>query len=180
MRKPTHRDLLRRFPGIDALDSTHQERLMEFSSHLEFEEGQCIFSQGDPAMELFLVLSGTIQVNVQIQPGDTVPLGRVGEHEILGEMGLLDDAPRLATAVATSRVHALAISKDRYARLARRGDPLALWLLDVTATGLARRIRATTNRIAQARNNPALLLQLPKDPGERARHWWQFLNFNRP
>ena len=120
------------------------------------------------------MLRGRLEISATVG-GRRVLLGEVGPGEVLGEMGVLDDAPRSATATATDRVEALALSRAQYGRLAVRGEPLAHWFLSLVSRGVARRVRDLTMRIAEARADPDLLHHLPQHPEERAHSWWQFL-----
>ena len=62
---------------------------------VEYKAGQVIFSQGDPAEEMYVVVEGTVDIVISGQQ-----VGMAGPGEAFGEMALLEDAPRSATAVA--------------------------------------------------------------------------------
>ncbi len=66
-----------------------------------FRKGDVVFSAGDPADRLYLVLSGVLEVTRTV-PGAVRPvrMGRVERGGILGEMELFDRGPRPATATA--------------------------------------------------------------------------------
>jgi CRP/FNR family transcriptional regulator, cyclic AMP receptor protein len=60
-----------------------------------FKAGDVIFREGDPATELLVVKSGTVEIRL----GKHL-LGTLGERSIFGEMALIDKGPRSATAAA--------------------------------------------------------------------------------
>ena len=60
-----------------------------------FKAGAIIFGEGDPAAELFVVKSGTVEISIGGRLIDTL-----GERSIFGEMALIDRRPRSATAIA--------------------------------------------------------------------------------
>jgi CRP/FNR family transcriptional regulator, cyclic AMP receptor protein len=71
--------------------------------------GDTIFRAGDAASELFVVQSGTVQISV----GDRVA-ERLSEHGIFGEMALIDEAPRSATAVALTDVKLVPVGQKQF------------------------------------------------------------------
>eukprot|EP01126_Amoeba_proteus_P037025 TRINITY_DN3793_c0_g1_i9.p1 TRINITY_DN3793_c0_g1~~TRINITY_DN3793_c0_g1_i9.p1 ORF type:complete len:580 (-),score=97.96 TRINITY_DN3793_c0_g1_i9:456-2195(-) len=77
---------------------------------VEFEDGEYICSQGDPATEMFFLSSG--QVNVINSNGQCV--ATIGEGEFFGEMGLVFSIPRTATIQAVTHVVARSLSKEDF------------------------------------------------------------------
>ena len=72
-------------------------------SRTHFAEGQILFREGDPADGVFRLLSGTVDILRELD-GDPILLGSVGPVQFIGEMGVLEDRPRSATARAASEV----------------------------------------------------------------------------
>jgi CRP/FNR family cyclic AMP-dependent transcriptional regulator len=68
-----------------------------------FAEGQALFREGDPADGVFRLLSGTVDILRELE-GDPILLGTVGVGQFIGEMGVVEDRPRSATARAASEV----------------------------------------------------------------------------
>jgi len=101
---------------------------------LECEEGQVIFAAGDPGREMYVVRTGSVDLRI----GDTV-LETVGPGGILGELALVDPAPRSATAVAGVDCSLARITEESFADLVRRVPGLALEVMRV----MARRLRKT-------------------------------------
>jgi CRP/FNR family transcriptional regulator, cyclic AMP receptor protein len=68
-----------------------------------FAEGQILFREGDPADSVLRLLSGTVDVLRELA-GDPVLLGTVGGGQFIGEMGVVENRSRSATARAASEV----------------------------------------------------------------------------
>ncbi len=68
-----------------------------------FAEGQILFREGDPADGVFRLISGTVDVFRELD-GDPILLGAVGAGQFIGEMGVVENRPRIATARAASEV----------------------------------------------------------------------------
>jgi CRP/FNR family transcriptional regulator, cyclic AMP receptor protein len=98
----------------------------------EYKAGQIIFKEGEPATEFFVIQSG----QVDIQFGNRL-LGTLGDHDIFGEMALIDAAPRSATAVAKTDVKIVPVGEKQFLFLVGRTPHFAL---NVMRT-LARRLR---------------------------------------
>jgi CRP/FNR family transcriptional regulator, cyclic AMP receptor protein len=68
-----------------------------------FAEGQVLFREGDPADCVFRLLSGAVDILRELD-GDPIVLGTVGAGQFIGEMGVVENRPRSATARAASEV----------------------------------------------------------------------------
>jgi CRP/FNR family cyclic AMP-dependent transcriptional regulator len=97
--------------------------------------GEIIFSEGDEAHQLFVIKSGEIS----IRSGNRT-LAELSANTIFGEMALIDDAPRSATAVAKTDVELVPISEKQFLFLVSQTPYFALKVMRV----LARRLRATS------------------------------------
>ena len=96
--------------------------------------GEIIFKEGDEANQLFVIKSGQIE----IQLGNRT-LAELSANSIFGEMALIDDAPRSATAVAKTDAELVPISEKQFLFLVSQTPFFALKVMRV----LARRLRAT-------------------------------------
>jgi CRP-like cAMP-binding protein len=101
-----------------------------------FKQGEVIFKQGDSATELYVIQSG----RVGIQFGNRL-LDTLEEHNIFGEMALIDNSPRSATAVASTDVVLVPVSEKQFLFLVSQTPFFALMVMRV----LARRLRAANS-----------------------------------
>jgi CRP/FNR family transcriptional regulator, cyclic AMP receptor protein len=100
-----------------------------------FKAGEVIFKESDEAHQLYVIKSGA----VTILSGNR-KLAELSTNEIFGEMALIDDAPRSATAVAKTDVELVRISEKQFLFLVSQTPYFALKVMRV----LARRLRATS------------------------------------
>jgi hypothetical protein len=68
-----------------------------------FAKEQVLFREGDPADSVFRLLSGSIDILRELD-GDPILLGTVAAGQFIGEMGVVENRPRSATARAASEV----------------------------------------------------------------------------
>jgi CRP/FNR family transcriptional regulator, cyclic AMP receptor protein len=101
---------------------------------LLFKAGSIIFREGDEARDLFVIKSG--QVRIQIGNRTVTELG---PDSIFGEMALIDNEPRSATATAVTDVELVPVSEKQFLFLVSQTPYFALKVMRV----LAKRLRAT-------------------------------------
>ena len=64
-----------------------------------FQPGQVIFREGDTSQEAFRILRGRVEISI-LADGKPVILAQLGEGDIFGEMAMVDERPRSASAQA--------------------------------------------------------------------------------
>lgn len=62
--------------------------------------GQEVFAEGAPGDAMFVILEGEVEILKAAQAGSAKVLSTLGKGEFFGEMALIDDSPRSASAVA--------------------------------------------------------------------------------
>lgn len=90
-----------------------------------------IMREGEIDSSMYVVLSGEISVSIQ---GTFVE--RIGTGGILGEIALVNNAPRAASAVALTEVQLLPISHDDFMNLVKSNPAFAISLLKAIAIRL--------------------------------------------
>lgn len=104
------------------------------SDRKQYEDGQTIFSAGQPGDAMYVVLSG----EVEVRQGDYT-LARVGPGQPIGEMALIDDSPRSATAIARGSCELAVIDQKRFLYMVQETPQFALTVMRV----LVERLRQT-------------------------------------
>ncbi len=166
---PRPRILLERLPSARELSRHERRRLLELLDPVELPAGAVLYEQGSAPEQLALLLSGTLLVTAASCDGEPIPLGRAEPGAVIGEMGVIDGVPRSATVHAERAAVLLVLSRERYAALEAAADPVLVWLLNHAARGMAERIGAVTERIAEAAVDPVALAELPKPGAQRSR-----------
>ena len=64
-----------------------------------FQPGQMIFREGDTTQEAYRILKGRVEISIA-GDGKSVILAQLGEGDIFGEMAMVDERPRSASAQA--------------------------------------------------------------------------------
>ena len=109
-----------------------------------FEAGQTIFSEGDPSNLTYKVITGSVDITIIDRNGDESQLASVGPDEVFGEMGIIDPAPRSATAVARERTACVSYTADEVIELMSSDPSEAIGLIK----SLILRLRNSNRKLA--------------------------------
>lgn len=111
-----------------------------------FGDGQVLFREGDGSDCFYLIRKGRVEILVRREGAD-VPLATAGQGEAVGEMGVIENLPRSATAIARGETVLYRLDhSDLEEKVGDQTHP-ALGLARV----LAARLRAANARLAEPR-----------------------------
>lgn len=94
-----------------------------------FKPGEVIFSAGDEGDGSYLVVAGRVRISAVVGSNESRVLATLGPGDFFGEMAVLDDAPRSATATAETRTRTLFIQRGKLLDLLGRQPGLALGII---------------------------------------------------
>ena len=114
-----------------------------------FGPGEVIFREGDKGNVAYVVQSGAVEVYRSSAAGEKV-LGTVGKGGIFGEMALIDDEPRMASARAVEETTVIVVSRMAFSRKMEKTDPFIRGLLNILAGNLRAVARSTDSGQAAA------------------------------
>lgn len=89
------------------LPETARAAIADRMRRVRFEPEQMVFSRGDPARDVYLVLEGRVRLSILSSDGRELSFDYAGPGDIFGEIGALDGGNRTAGATAISQVEAL-------------------------------------------------------------------------
>lgn len=114
--------------------------------------GAALMAAGESGDEAYLVAEGRLRVSIRIPGVGEEALAFLGPGEIVGEMALVDDAPRSADVVAhDGSALVFALSRDVFRRLLASGAPEGAGLLGGIVVVLARRFEEAVQKAATFR-----------------------------
>lgn len=116
-----------------------------------FPAGATLLREGAESASghMLLILDGEVSVDSQSAGGGEAPLALsvLGQGEIIGEMALLDGAPRAVSCTAVSAVLAAGLSRKGLEDLMAAHPVVAAKLVVVLATRIADRLRAVSQQV---------------------------------
>lgn len=107
------------------------------ASRVVFPAGSFLTRQGEPGDRAWLIESGALEATLDTLDGRR-KLGSIGRGAVVGEMALIDGAPRSANVQATSEVHAVELSRAAFKQMIDRCEPLAYYLLTTLIAAIRR------------------------------------------
>jgi CRP/FNR family cyclic AMP-dependent transcriptional regulator len=119
----------------------------------EYLAGQVLFREGERGEEMFVIQTGVVQILKKMGDVDR-PLAALGRGEFVGEMAILNDKPRTATAVALEDSKVLVI------------DGATLEQMIATNTEIALRL---VKKLARRLDSADEMIQLLLNPDPKAR-----------
>lgn len=132
-------DALMNVPLFKELNNKSLSRLEKLVRKRAFGAGDVIVTEGDEGVGFFLITSGDVAI---IKDGRE--LARLGEGDFFGEMALLDNFRRSATAKALAPTETLALLRSDFIAELRGNADLAVEMLSL----MSRRVREADTRLS--------------------------------
>ena len=95
-----------------------------------YNDGETVFREGEQGSSAFIVQSGEVVIS-RIVGGEEQEIAVVGKGSIFGEMALIDDQPRMATAKVRGSATIMTITKLMYKDKLKQSDPFIRALLRI-------------------------------------------------
>ncbi len=137
-------EALKKTELFDNLSEADIEKLAVTARRLRYGPNHVLFRQGDPGLGLYVVTSGEIRIGLEALPGEDVIPTLMGPGEAFGELALLDDQPRSASATTTMDTELLMLGRDDFLSLVD-SDPR---VNHAVLRSLAAMIRRTNDRLS--------------------------------
>jgi CRP-like cAMP-binding protein len=111
--------------------------------------GDVLFWEGDPGDHMYFVREGQLVISKIVADGVDEVLGRVGPGEFLGEMSLLDGAPRCATARAETPAVLYALDRRNFEEFIAESPRVAALFFRAQAATVVERLRASDDLVTE-------------------------------
>ena len=140
--RPVSTSILREIGLFGGLDEQTLKVLADELPLRHVGVNEKVVSEGDAAREMFIVVSGELEVTKQSPGGAEVQVAMLGPGDWFGEMAIVDVQPRSATVRSLAPSALLSMSAEHVDKLLYRRDLKAYSLLIMNiARELSRRLR---------------------------------------
>jgi signal transduction histidine kinase len=163
-------ETLKKTPLFVGLSEEDFQHLCDMSKEIRLSAGEMLFQEGQPGSEAYIIETGEVEIIKASQDREALLAVR-GPGEVIGEVALLDEAPRMASVRARSNTTLIAIKKESFDKLLH-SSPTALNAtfrttlarLRETQAGLQQvekmaQLGTLTAGVAHELNNPAAAIQ---------------------
>ena len=103
-----------------------------------FQAGDKIFKEGEEGNLAFVLQSGEIEIVKNAGEENEIVFARIGQGGIFGEMALIDNSKRMATARASQGGAAIVVSRQMFEKKLNKADPFIRGLLNILADHVRR------------------------------------------
>jgi len=107
----------------------------EFLKKKTFRRGEIIFREGEMGNQAYIVVTGTVEVFRYVE-GEKVSLASLRKGELFGEMALVDNSLRMATAVARERTGVVIIPRVLFYQSLGESNTFVHALIRILVTNL--------------------------------------------
>ena len=126
-------DLLRKIPMFAKMETSKLKLLAFASEMVSFQDGDIVFNSGDSADYAYVIMEGAVDILTETDKGQDVIL-TLSQNQLIGELGLLNNTPRIATLVANGNLLAMKITAEMFFRVLRDNSEVALDVIRMLST----------------------------------------------
>ena len=135
--------LLTKVPLFAYLRTDQLSRLAPLLEPVAWPKGVRVFDMGEVGLELYIITAGRIGISVDPDPSRPVFISELKAGDSLGEMALIDNVPRSATAHVLEDTEALALDNERFQGLLQSYPELSIGML----RALSQRLRSLSFKV---------------------------------
>lgn len=147
-------DLFLNLPFSKDLTTSELWTITKYMNVFKVKKKEVIFKEGDPGNFLCFIIEGKILVLKRSDKGRGVPIAELGPKRSLGEMAMIDQSPRSASAIAAKDSILLTLSKKGFDKLIEDHPRIGVVLLKRISVILCAYIRKTSSDLADNMPSP--------------------------
>jgi CRP/FNR family cyclic AMP-dependent transcriptional regulator len=132
------RELLRTVPIFAELSDGDFDSLGQLATRRHCPKDGVVFFENDEGDSFFMILTGRVKVTILGDDGREVILSMLGPGDFFGEMALLDDEPRSATAIAVEDTDLLCLQRSDFEGVVATKASISAALIKVLSARLRR------------------------------------------
>lgn len=101
----------------------------------EFSQGSVLFREGEPGREMYVVQQGRVNISKRVGEVEKI-LSSLGPGEFLGEMAILNNKPRSATATCAAASRLLVVDAKTFEAMIRSNAEISIRMIKKLAERL--------------------------------------------
>ena len=131
---------------IDQLSPSTAQRLVDAGARRRYPAGTYLFHENDDPNGVFLIEEGMVRIDRTLASGRTLLLTLATAGDLVGELAVVDDRPRSATAATVHDSRVLVVTAAAFEDVLASSSDLALLLL----RRVSARLRALSDQLIEA------------------------------
>jgi CRP/FNR family cyclic AMP-dependent transcriptional regulator len=145
-------DILRKSPLFRRLSRRELKKVADIIYERKYTTGEYLFEKDQPGAAMFIIKKGTIKIIASSQTEQEMELATLSEEDFVGELALLDDSPRSASAKAIENTEALAFFREDLNKLLDTNPEIASKIFKELAVIIGQRLKATNEQLLSISN----------------------------
>ena len=144
------------FKQVPVFAGLRQRELREIENIVhqrEYRAGETIFNHGDPGLGMYIILKGQVQIVNNEDPDNPIVYSELGDGDFFGDLALVDEAVRSASALALAETRVVAFFRTELTDILTRYPSLGNKILMNLAKVTARRLRRTNELLMEAQQS---------------------------
>lgn len=136
---------LKQVPVFHGLKDREYREIEKLIHERNFKPGETVFKKDATGEGMFVILSGKVEISMETADAEKSVLAELSDGEFFGELSLLDDDIRSATATATLHSRLLVFFRPDLFSLLERNPELGNKILLNLARVIGTRLRKTND-----------------------------------
>lgn len=133
-------ELMKELPVFESLTNGELVQIERVLHERHYHPDEVVFNEGEPGAGLYIVKKGEVSIRKKIVGGDDIQLAVIHERSFFGELALLDEIPRSASAIALSPAILYGFSKPDLEHLLERNPRLGTKIIQNLARLVSKRL----------------------------------------
>jgi len=135
-------DKLRNIEIFKYISAEESRRILDGAARVSLETGDILFDAGSVGNEMYIIESGRIKI-YRHSDEEEIPFAEFGSGDAFGEMSLIDEYPRSASAAALEDCELLSLTRADFTEILERDPTVGVKLLLAVAEVFSKRMRKT-------------------------------------
>ncbi len=144
---------LRQVPLFEGMTNSELNAFSAILHRRRFRQKETVFRTGDPGAGMYILERGSVAIYTRNVEHKREELARLGPGEFFGELALVDESPRSATAVALERSYLLGLLSPDLRGLIDRQPRLGNKFLFQLASLIGQRLKHTNVDLQNMRSD---------------------------
>ncbi len=144
--------VLSRVPAFADLSARELRGVAAIVHKREYKAGEPVFYQGDPGLGMYIIREGEVSIRIAEGEGEDKELAVLSDGDFFGELALLDESPRSATAICKTDCSLVGFFRTDLFEMIEQKTDLGLKIVLRLAEILAVRLRKTDKELSKLRS----------------------------
>jgi len=141
--------LLSGVPIFSQLTSRELRQVSSIVHRRQYAMGEFVFTQGDPGLGMYVIENGKVEIIFCDDAGTDKKLAVLADGDFFGELSLLDESPRSATAIAKIESKIIGFFRPDLIDLLNRSPKLGTKILFKLGEVIGTRLRITNEQVGK-------------------------------